>query len=300
MDTVLPLRSPVTRILIARGLRAFGDGFVSLLLPLYLLELGFGPLQVGIIATATLCGSGLLTLAVGLRAHRYHYRTLLLAAAALMAATGLAFRRRARDFWPLLVIAHRRNAQSVERRRQRVPAARARGAVARRRRPRAHRRVRALQPCRRARRRVRARSRRRFPRRSPGDRRSRSRAALQAMFVLYARAGRAGRARLPRPARRRHGRRVADASRRCANRSARSMRWRRCSASMRSAAASSSSRWSRCGSSSASTCRSRRRARSSSGPACSPRSRTSSRCASPTASASSTRWSSRTCRRTCA
>jgi MFS family permease len=104
MDTVQPLHSPVTRILIARGLRAFGDGFVSLLLPLYLLELGFGPLQVGILATATLCGSGLLTLAVGLRAHRYHYRALLLAAAALMTATGLSFAA-AHDFWPLLVIA---------------------------------------------------------------------------------------------------------------------------------------------------------------------------------------------------
>ena len=32
----------VRRILVAKGLRAFGDGYVSLLLPLYLLELGFG------------------------------------------------------------------------------------------------------------------------------------------------------------------------------------------------------------------------------------------------------------------
>jgi MFS family permease len=91
-------------VLIARGLRAFGDGYVSLLLPLYLLELGFGPLEVGILATATLLGSGLLTLGVGLRAHRYLERTLLVAAAVLMAATGLAFAA-ASDFWPLLVIA---------------------------------------------------------------------------------------------------------------------------------------------------------------------------------------------------
>ena len=49
-----------------------------MLLPLYLLELGFGALEVGIIATATLLGSGLLTLAVGLRAHRFAWRTLLL------------------------------------------------------------------------------------------------------------------------------------------------------------------------------------------------------------------------------
>jgi len=77
---------------------------VSVLLPLYLLELGLGPLDVGIIATATLLGSGLLTLAVGLRAHRFAFRTLLLAAAALMAATGLGFAF-VTAFWPLLVIA---------------------------------------------------------------------------------------------------------------------------------------------------------------------------------------------------
>ncbi len=94
----------VNRLLIAKGLRAFGDGYVSLLLPLYLLGLGFGPLQVGIIATTTLVGSGLLTLLVGLHAWRYHYRSLLLAAAALMAFTGLGFALLT-DFWPLLLVA---------------------------------------------------------------------------------------------------------------------------------------------------------------------------------------------------
>src|SRR5476649_1718182 len=74
----------VARLLVAKGLRSFGDGYVSLLLPLYLLELGFSPLQVGIIATTTLIGSGLLTLVVGLHAWRYHYRSLLLAASVLM------------------------------------------------------------------------------------------------------------------------------------------------------------------------------------------------------------------------
>lgn len=94
----------VRRLLVAKGVRAFGDGFVSLLLPLYLLELGFTPLDVGIIATATLLGSGLLTLAIGLHAHRYHYRSLLLAATALMMGTGLAFASFT-AFWPLLVVA---------------------------------------------------------------------------------------------------------------------------------------------------------------------------------------------------
>ena len=94
----------VNRLLIAKGLRAFGDGYVSLLLPLYLLELGFSPLEVGIIATTTLVGSGLLTLAVGLHAWRYHYRSLLLAASMLMALTGFGFALFT-QFWPLLLVA---------------------------------------------------------------------------------------------------------------------------------------------------------------------------------------------------
>ncbi|HVN34258.1 MAG TPA: MFS transporter [Casimicrobiaceae bacterium] len=96
--------SHVNRLLAARSLRAFGDGYISLLLPLYLLKLGFSPLEVGILATTTLLGSGLTTLAVGLHAYRFHYRSLLLAATVLMAGTGLGFAL-VTDFWPLLLIA---------------------------------------------------------------------------------------------------------------------------------------------------------------------------------------------------
>src|SRR5437868_13401395 len=96
--------STVQRVLWVRGLRAFGDGYVSLLLPVYLIALGFSPFQVGAIATATLLGSGLLTLSIGFCAHRFKYHGLLLAAAVLMAATGFGFATMA-DFWPLLVIA---------------------------------------------------------------------------------------------------------------------------------------------------------------------------------------------------
>lgn len=92
------------RVLTARGLRAFGDGYVSLLLPVYLLALGLTPFQVGVIATGTLLGSAALALLVGLCAQRVGYRTLLLGATALMAATGFAFAA-VSDFWPLLVIA---------------------------------------------------------------------------------------------------------------------------------------------------------------------------------------------------
>jgi MFS family permease len=99
------MNSPhVNRLLLAKGLRAFGDGYVSLLLPVYLIALGYSAVEVGLIATATLLGSGILTLATGLRAYRFHYRALLLAATALMAATGMGFAT-ITSFWPLLLIA---------------------------------------------------------------------------------------------------------------------------------------------------------------------------------------------------
>ena len=97
-------RASIRRILLAKALRAFGDGYVALLLPVYLLDLGFSALEVGAIATATLVGSGVLTLVVGLRAHRHSYRALLIAATVLMAGTGAGFAV-VRDFWPLLAIA---------------------------------------------------------------------------------------------------------------------------------------------------------------------------------------------------
>jgi MFS family permease len=92
------------RILTARGVRAFGDGFVALLLPIYLVELGFSALAIGAVVTSTLIGTAILTLAVGWIANRYSRRLLLVIAAVLMAATGAGFAMIA-GFWPLLVIA---------------------------------------------------------------------------------------------------------------------------------------------------------------------------------------------------
>src|SRR5205809_3523060 len=96
--------SDTRRILVARGLRAFGDGFVALLVPIYLVELGFSALAIGAIVTSTLIGTALLTLWVGWIANRYSRRLLLLAAAVLMTATGAGFAV-ITNFWPLLVIA---------------------------------------------------------------------------------------------------------------------------------------------------------------------------------------------------
>jgi MFS family permease len=100
-----PSLPPEARLLlIARALRAFVDGYVAILLPGYLLALGFGAWEVGLLSTATLLGSALATLAVGAWGHRFPHRRLLLAAALLMAATGLAFANLA-AFWPLLLVA---------------------------------------------------------------------------------------------------------------------------------------------------------------------------------------------------
>jgi MFS family permease len=97
-------RPVIARVLLVRGLRAFADGYVSLLLPVYLIALGMSPLQVGVITAGTLFGSGVLTLWIGLQAYRFTYRTLFLAAAMLMTCTGLGFAAFT-DFWPLLLIA---------------------------------------------------------------------------------------------------------------------------------------------------------------------------------------------------
>lgn len=92
------------RIIAGRGLRAFADGLIAILLPLYLRQLGYNPVEVGGIATATLLGSALLTLALGFIAHRLRLRRALLGAAVLMVATGLGFAS-LQAFWPLLLVA---------------------------------------------------------------------------------------------------------------------------------------------------------------------------------------------------
>ena len=103
-----PGAAPEARLLlIGRALRAFTDGFVAILLPVYLLALGLGKWEVGLISTATLFGSALATLAVGQWGYRFPQRRLLLAAAWLMVATGLLLAGLGGigAFWPLLIVA---------------------------------------------------------------------------------------------------------------------------------------------------------------------------------------------------
>lgn len=85
-------------------MRVFADGYVAVLLPAYLLALGLGTWEVGLLATTTLLGSALTTLAVGSWGHHFHHGSLLSGAAILMAVTGFAFAAGS-SFWPLLLVA---------------------------------------------------------------------------------------------------------------------------------------------------------------------------------------------------
>jgi len=91
-------------LLAARALRAVADGYMAILLPAYLLAIGLGTLEVGVVATATMLGSALATVAVGAWGHRFAASRLLRGAALLMALTGVGFAAFS-SFWPLLVVA---------------------------------------------------------------------------------------------------------------------------------------------------------------------------------------------------
>jgi len=96
--------SAATSVYLARAIRDFGDGFVAILLPAYLLALGLSAFEVGVVATLALLGSALLTLAIGLLGAGRDHRLMLVAASGLMVGTGLAYAAAA-DYAILLVVA---------------------------------------------------------------------------------------------------------------------------------------------------------------------------------------------------
>ena len=98
------MSSAAKYVFLARAIRDFGDGFVAILLPVYLTALGLSAFDVGVVATLALFGSAVLTLAIGYLGGSLGHRRVLLAASALMAATGLAYAT-ASDYTVLLVVA---------------------------------------------------------------------------------------------------------------------------------------------------------------------------------------------------
>jgi MFS family permease len=92
------------RVLLTRALRGFADGLVSVLLAGHLARLGFSSFQIGAIVAGTLLGSAVLTMAVGLGAHRLDPRRVLVGSSLLMIATGVGFGLLG-NFWALLALA---------------------------------------------------------------------------------------------------------------------------------------------------------------------------------------------------
>jgi MFS family permease len=83
-------RSDINLLYAARCVRGIGDGYAAVILPAYLTAIGFTPAQIGFVATTSLLGTAVFTLAVGLIARRHDLRNMMLFGAALMAATGAA------------------------------------------------------------------------------------------------------------------------------------------------------------------------------------------------------------------
>ena len=90
-------------LVIARGIRAFADGFASVLLARYLTNLGFSGFETGVIVTATLLGSAALTMLAGFRLAHHSVKRILFASCALMALTGIGFAS-ITQFLPLVLV----------------------------------------------------------------------------------------------------------------------------------------------------------------------------------------------------
>jgi MFS family permease len=79
------------KLIATRSVRAFVDGMVYVILPGFLLALGLSGVQIGAVVTASLLGSAVTTIFVGIYGHRIAPARLLAMAALLMCATGVAF-----------------------------------------------------------------------------------------------------------------------------------------------------------------------------------------------------------------
>src|SRR5438552_16831001 len=98
-----PADRAVVAIFVAKGARTFCYGYLGILLPLYLADLGLSAAGVGAFVTVTLAGSAALTWGVRAPAERLGARAALLGLALLSVAAGVLLLA-AREPW-LVVLA---------------------------------------------------------------------------------------------------------------------------------------------------------------------------------------------------
>ena len=97
------MSTSTSSLITARGVRAFVDGLVSVILPAYLIDRGYSSFQVGALVTATLLGSAVLTLTIGLRGYRLEPIRILMWLTGLMVLTGIGFTTMT-WFWGLFIV----------------------------------------------------------------------------------------------------------------------------------------------------------------------------------------------------
>jgi MFS family permease len=78
-------------ILAARGVRTFGYGFLSVILAIYLQQVGFDPILIGIVLTSILISGALFTVIGSLFADTIGRKKFLISYAILMAASGIIY-----------------------------------------------------------------------------------------------------------------------------------------------------------------------------------------------------------------
>src|SRR5262245_5808221 len=91
-------------LFIARSIRLFAYGALSVVLVFYLVSVGLTEARLGLLLTLTLLGDTVVSALISTRADRFGRRRMLIAGALLMVAAGLAFAS-TRRFWLLAVAA---------------------------------------------------------------------------------------------------------------------------------------------------------------------------------------------------
>jgi len=106
---VIGVRAPLAwlsadgkKLLVTRILRTFAYGYLAVVLAIYLQEIGLDEVRIGVVLTAAIAGSAVMTTAWALVADRYGRRRTVQTMAVLMVVGGLLFAF-AGDFWLLLL-----------------------------------------------------------------------------------------------------------------------------------------------------------------------------------------------------